>query len=123
MMVSPAVAGHQNLLAGRSPVDARAQPEPLPQFGFCFGDVRVDEGSATVQRKIAHSVADASPHETLAIAQMGISGGGSPLPHLEQIQQSFGPSHTLSNITAHIGGNAAVASKQIGALAHPKLEL
>ena len=118
MMVSPAVAGHQNLLAGRSPVDARAQPEPLPQFGFCFGDVRVDEGSATVQRKIAHSVADASPHETLAIAQMGISGGGSPLPHLEQIQQSFGPSHTLSNITAHIGGNAAVASKQIGALAY-----
>ncbi|WP_428269654.1 eCIS core domain-containing protein [Haliangium sp.] len=51
-------------------------------------------------------------------AEAGVSGNGGTLPHLERIQQSFGPGHDVSNIKAHVGGAAAEASEAIGASAY-----
>jgi hypothetical protein len=55
---------------------------------------------------------DASRREAAA---EGLAGGGQPLPHLDRIQASFGPSHDLSGVRAHVGGPAAEASRGIGA--------
>ncbi|MCG8424979.1 MAG: hypothetical protein MJE77_44425 [Proteobacteria bacterium] len=51
-------------------------------------------------------------------AAVGVSGSGGTLPHLERIQQSFGPGHDVSQIKAHVGGAAAEASEAIGASAY-----
>ncbi|WP_233104110.1 DUF4157 domain-containing protein [Haliangium ochraceum] len=47
-----------------------------------------------------------------------MSGSGGRLPHHELIQQSFGHAHDLSNVQAHVGGQAAAASADIGAQAY-----
>jgi len=52
-----------------------------------------------------------------AAAAHGVSGGGGSLPHLGQIQQSFG-GHDVSNVQAHVGGRAAEASAAMGAEAY-----
>jgi len=49
-----------------------------------------------------------------AAAQAGVEGAGERLPHAEQIQRSFGD-HDLSNVRAHIGGEAASSAQAIGA--------
>jgi len=59
------------------------------------------EGSAGVHAAAAHGVAD----------------GGSALPHLDSIQESFG-SHDVSGIKAHVGGAAKEASESMGAQAY-----
>jgi hypothetical protein len=62
----------------------------------------------------------ASPQEPAAseamqgIAQQGVAGSGSPLPHLDQIQRSFGD-HDVSGVRAHVGGQAAAAAESMGA--------
>ncbi|GAB4569898.1 MAG: hypothetical protein Tsb0020_24320 [Haliangiales bacterium] len=56
-----------------------------------------------------------SVHESAA---EGVSGSGSSLPHLDRIQQAFGPSHDVSQVKAHVGGAAAQASEAIGAEAY-----
>ncbi len=48
-------------------------------------------------------------------AASGVASGGSELPHLDRIQQSFGSAHDLSSVRAHVGGDAAAASEQMGA--------
>lgn len=50
-------------------------------------------------------------------AAAGLSGAGGALPHLDRIQRSFGR-HDVTGVRAHIGGSAAQASQQIGALAY-----
>jgi len=56
--------------------------------------------------------------EPSAIARQGISTSGSSLPHLEQIQRSFGPHHDVSQVRAHIDGEARLASDLLGAEAY-----
>jgi hypothetical protein len=51
-------------------------------------------------------------------AAHGISGGGSSLPHADAIQKSFGPSHDVSQVQAHVGGAASDACDAIGASAY-----
>ncbi len=51
-------------------------------------------------------------------AVSGVSGSGGSLPHLAQIQNSFGADHDVSGIRAHVGGAAATASDAIGASAY-----
>jgi len=58
---------------------------------------------------------DAGVHQ---IAASGVAGTGSPLPHLERIQQAFGPDHDLAHVRAHVGGDAAMAADEIGAEAY-----
>jgi hypothetical protein len=50
-------------------------------------------------------------------AAQGVSGAGGALPHLDSIQRAFGR-HDVSGIQAHVGGEAATASRAIGAEAY-----
>jgi hypothetical protein len=51
-------------------------------------------------------------------AAAGVSGTGSALPYFDRIQAAFGGGHDLSGVRAHVGGDAGVASEQIGAQAY-----
>ena len=77
--------------------------------------------SSAVQRRAAASDARRaaqSPEAVRQTAARGVSGSGGRLPHHELIQQSFGHAHDLSNVQAHVGGQAAAASADIGAQAY-----
>ena len=50
-------------------------------------------------------------------AARGVAGTGSQLPHAEAIQRLFGR-HDISSVEAHVGGEAATASRAIGAEAN-----
>lgn len=52
-----------------------------------------------------------------AAAARGTSGPASQLPHLEQIQRSFGR-HDVSHVQAHVGGAAVEATHAMGAAAY-----
>ncbi len=54
-----------------------------------------------------------------AIADAGMSGAGGALPHLDQIQASFGK-HDVTGVRAHSGKLAARASEELGASAYTK---
>lgn len=59
-------------------------------------------------------------HDTAKLhekAQAGVSGTGGKLPHLDQIQESFG-AHDVSNVRAHTGAEATTATKAMGAAAY-----
>ena len=51
-------------------------------------------------------------------AAAGVSGSGSALPHLGRLQEAFGDAHDLSQVRAHVGGEAAAASEHMGASAY-----
>lgn len=51
------------------------------------------------------------------LAQHGLSGAASALPHFDRIQQSFGH-HDVAGIEANVGGPAAEASQAMGAEAY-----
>jgi len=59
----------------------------------------------------------ATPGAVQEAATHGVSGAGGALPHLDQIQQSFGR-HDVSGVKAHVGGRAAEATRHIGADAY-----
>ena len=72
---------------------------------------------APVQRRESEGSSPAEG-DTQAVAQHGVSSGaGAQLPHYERIQKSFG-AHDISNVRAHIGGKAAVAANDLGAVAY-----
>ena len=50
-------------------------------------------------------------------AERGTSGGAGPLPHLGEIQRSFGR-HDISHVSAYRGSRAAAAARDIGARAY-----
>jgi len=54
------------------------------------------------------------------LADRGMSGPASALPHQERIQKSFGPGHDLSAVRSHVGGPATAAAAEMGALAYAK---
>ncbi len=56
-----------------------------------------------------------------ASAEAGVSGGGSRLPYLEQIQAAFGH-HDVSGVQAHVAGKASDACEEIGAAAYARGE-
>lgn len=75
----------------------------------------VEVSAADVQRK-----ATGAEHDTEQIhasAQRGVATVAEPLPHGEQIQRLFGR-HDVSGVQAHVGGDAARASGEIGAQAY-----
>lgn len=72
-------------------------------------------GSNPVNRKAAGT---ASARSIGVTASQGVSGTGGKLPHFDRIQSSFGPSHDLSGVQAHVGGKAARAAADIGAEAY-----
>jgi hypothetical protein len=50
-------------------------------------------------------------------AAQGVAGAGGPLPHADAIQGLFGR-HDIRGVEAHVGGDAATASRAIGAEAY-----
>ncbi|HEX8112343.1 MAG TPA: DUF4157 domain-containing protein [Kofleriaceae bacterium] len=97
------------------------------------GHASVGIDGAAVQRKAQGEAAPdgASPTETAGsvgaagddgavhrVAAAGVSGTGERLPHLERIQNAFGPDHDMSGIKAHVGSAAGEAAAQIGARAY-----
>lgn len=89
-------------------------------------DAQVDADALLAQFRIgAPAVRAATQAEALKvrpgkapgdIARAGVAGANKALPHLARIQQSFGR-HDISNVRAAVGGNAADASKTLGARA------
>ncbi len=69
---------------------------------------------AAVQKKAA---GEAAGGDMQAVAQQGVRGGGAPLPHLAQIQASFGR-HDVSGVQAHTGGDASKSAQAMGAQAY-----
>lgn len=59
----------------------------------------------------------ASPEAVQQHAQAGVSGGGSAMPHLGLLQQSFG-AFDIGHATAHTGAEASQANAAIGAKAY-----
>ncbi len=69
--------------------------------------------TATAQAPEAKLGAQVGPE----IAERGVQGPGQSLPHGAQIQAAFGK-HDVSEIRAHVGGDAAEASNALGARAY-----
>lgn len=93
---------------------ASAQPDTA---GFWTGHPMMDaalRGQDPVQAKGGMALDNA---EVQSVAHQGVSGSGGALPHMSQIQSSFGD-HDVSGIRAHVGGEAAAASDAIGASAY-----
>jgi hypothetical protein len=64
---------------------------------------------------------DGAAEEPAAVHQAaaaGVSGTGSTLPYFDRIQQAFGAGNDLSQVRAHVGGDAAAASASMGAEAY-----
>jgi hypothetical protein len=76
---------------------------------------------APVQRSADRPAAghDAAVPQVAAngVAGSGVAGSGGELPHRPTIQQLFGR-HDVSGVKAHVGGEAATASRAIGAEAY-----
>ena len=120
------VSPGKQTLTGRLPVQRKARP-PVATAPAA-GDRAEAEGQlramtdATMRPDLHPHVqfrADVGPAaETVhAAAGHGVSGGGGALPHLAAIQRSFGR-HDVGHVAAHVGGNAATATRAMGAEAY-----
>ncbi len=94
------------------PVQRRASSSEADQawraaFDFDFKPVQL----------AAAETSNASADAVLAAAARGIEAPSQSLPHLEQIQESFGK-HNVSHVQAHVGGAAAEATAAMGADAY-----
>ena len=74
--------------------------------------------SASVQRKEVQALGGEQNGEQVAVtADRGVAGAAASLPHLGTIQGAFGK-HDVSGVRAQVGGEAAEASRAIGAEAY-----
>lgn len=90
-----------------SPVQRMADWQPDSLLGAMgLGPVQHKEGGEGASTERVHSA-----------AQRGVSGASQPLPHLAEIQQSFG-AHDVSGVRAHVGGAASEAAGAMGANAY-----
>ncbi|HEY0478457.1 MAG TPA: DUF4157 domain-containing protein [Kofleriaceae bacterium] len=78
-------------------------PRPAPGAAAAPG--------AALQRKAS---AEGGSEQIAEAAAQGTSGAAGPLPHLGEIQRSFGR-HDVSGVQAHTDGAAATASRAMGA--------
>jgi hypothetical protein len=90
-----------NLTQTSSP--ATAQPAPKIQPKRTVGAELPDEARAG---------------RLQAAAARGISGSGTTLPYLDQINHAFGSRHDLSGVRAHLDQRSAAASRSMGAVAY-----
>ncbi|MBK7198212.1 MAG: DUF4157 domain-containing protein [Myxococcales bacterium] len=88
----------------KRPADREAADAPPPDLAGVV-QAKADGGR----------VALTGDQDVRAAAATGVQSGGSQLPHLDKIQASFGGAHDLSGVRAHVGGEAAAASAQMGA--------
>ncbi len=104
--------------------EPRAHPGDEPGGGHRGDDLpAIDHGheaieSLPVQRRATNAPTPGTTNATAqGSASDGVSGASEALPHLGMIQAAFGR-HDVSGITAHVGGQAAVASERLGAEAY-----
>ena len=99
---------------GRRPVTVSSR-RPLTLNDVRSTSLRLDHafGSSTATASALQGVAR-SPDQQLDTARRGIGGSGGPLPHLAEIQRSFGH-HDVSHVSAHQGSRAISAARVIGA--------
>lgn len=71
-------------------------------------------GQSLVQQK---AMLSPDAQQVQSLAAQGVAGSGGSLPHLDTIQQSFGR-HDVGAVQAHVGGDAASATKAMGATAY-----
>lgn len=82
------------------------------------------EAAAALAPRMVHDVSQvpadpkANANDIRRFARSGITGAASTLPHLDQIQRSFGPQHDLSAVKAYVGNQAAIAAEYMGAEAY-----
>jgi hypothetical protein len=74
-------------------------------------------GGAPVQALAGPGPKPLQPDQVQAVANRGIAGPAGALPHLDTIQRLFGR-HDVSGVKAHVGGEAAEATKTMGAEAY-----
>ena len=99
---------------GRTPVTA-ASRRPLTLDDARSPSLRLDQvfGPSPAAASLVQGLAS-SPDRQLDAARRGTSDSGGPLPHLAEIQRSFGR-HDVSHVSAHQGSRAAAAARAIGA--------
>jgi hypothetical protein len=73
--------------------------------------------TGAMQRRATPAVAETEHPRAPEIAAEGFQGSAGPIPHLAQIQASFGH-HDVTGIPAFIGGPAADAAGRLGAEAY-----
>ena len=82
------------------------------------GKRTLTEQLPAVQRAASSASAPAASGEQIQhTAAQGVAGAGGRPPHAETIQRLFGR-HDVSGVEAHVGGDAATASRAIGAEAY-----
>jgi len=112
------VPGRQSLVQ-LSMAPAEASPEPQPAPAEPSAPMAQLPSYASIRRLLGNRVqakaaAGPGPADVHAAAAQGISGSSSSLPHLEQIQRSFGR-HDVSHVQAHTGTEAKAGARAMGA--------
>ena len=102
------------------------EPEPLQlkcascqadsSVQFQASELQLDSNPDAQDVQLAAKGEKSSSPSIQQVAATGFSGSSTSLPHLNQIQQSFGVD--LSGVQAYIGGSAAAACQQMGAAAY-----
>ena len=109
-----AMAAGAAVQRARSISGAAADPwmDAAHRGAAAFSSSSLDPVQATGQ---ADAMEPAAVHRA---AVEGVSGSGGHLPYLDRIQESFGPSHDVGGVRAHMGGAAKQASEHMGAEAY-----
>jgi hypothetical protein len=81
-------------------------------------DEYFDRGAEDIESVQLYGGTGDSPELVKQAAARGVQGSATSLPYLDRLQQSFGPAHDLSNVQAHVGGQAAEANRSMSSLAY-----
>jgi Domain of unknown function (DUF4157) len=76
----------------------------------------IDGTRPTLQMLFGRRHTTSDPEHLHAAAARGIATAAEPLPHLAQIQRSFGK-HNVSGVKAHLGADATASAREMGAQA------
>lgn len=95
---------------------SRATTEAEPRPSAAATPVR-GAPSLAPQRSLGNRVVARGGEALHEAARAGLRGGGGRLPHFDAIQRSFG-AHDVRDVQAHVGAEAARASRALGAAAY-----
>lgn len=98
----------------RPPTRDEDQPKPGLQLKRSLAGMDVADQEAALQPVQLKGEPTGDVH---AAAARGVAGVGGALPHHGRIQAAFG-AHDVSHVQAHVGGEAAKASAEMGAQAY-----
>jgi len=118
-MPSAPVPGKQTLTqrmvqmhSAATPSSERSEPAPVPP------PVPVPSGPRpTLQMLFGRRDRASDPDHVHGAAARGTATAATQLPHLAQIQKSFGK-HDISGVQAHVGAEAAASAQEMGATAY-----